>query len=473
MITFILNNQTIKTDSPSGMSLLNFIRNEAGLKGTKSGCKEGDCGACTVLAGTLSENKVDYKTIVSCLTPLGNAHGKHIVTVEGLNTDTLSPVQHEIIDNAGTQCGFCTPGFIVSLTGYSLRKDAGLKPAAIASIAGNICRCTGYKSIEKAAEKVADLLKTKDNNHQIEWLTNHHFVPDYFKTIADRLKEINKRSFPDTTPDLVIGGGTDLMVQQPNNVKVSVLNLLAEHDVLKEIKQVNNKLILGASVTVNDLLESAIMLRHFNKLPTWFKLISSEQIRNMATLAGNFVNASPIGDMSIFFLALNSKLTVADKEGLKRTIALKEFFLDYKKLDLKENEIIRSIEFELPDNKSHFNFEKVSKRLHLDIASVNSAIKIKMDGDIIKDACLSAGGIGPIPAFLSKTSSFLAGKPLTIETLFQAEKVIQGEIRPISDVRGSESYKRLLLRQLFFTHFIEMFPDAFAPDTLLSALQTV
>jgi xanthine dehydrogenase small subunit len=263
------------------------------------------------------------------------------------------------------------------------------------------------------------------------------------------------------------------MVQQPNNVKVSVLNLLAEHDVLKESKQINNKLILGASVTVNDLLESAIMLRHFSKLPTWFKLISSEQIRNMATLAGNFVNASPIGDMSIFFLALNSKLTVADKKGLKRTIALKEFFLDYKKLDLKENEIIQSIEFELPDNKSHFNFEKVSKRLHLDIASVNSAIKIKMDGDIIKDACLSAGGIGPIPAFLSKTSSFLTGKPLTIETLFQAEKVIQGEIRPISDVRGSESYKRLLLRQLFFTHFIEMFPDAFAPDTLLSALQTV
>jgi len=470
VIEFILNNQLIKTDSPSGTSLLNFIRNEVGLKGTKSGCKEGDCGACTVLEGVLSEKKVTYKTIVSCLTPLGNVHGKHIVTVEGINTKDLTPVQHEIVANSGTQCGFCTPGFIISLTGYSLSKDAGNQPAAIASVAGNICRCTGYKSIEKAALKVADILKEKDKNHDIEWLTSHNFIPEYFKSIPERLSPINERDVITSEPDLVIAGGTDLMVQKAYTVKTSALKLTFDKNELKQIKQENNKLILGASVTVNDLLHSEIMLHHFPKLPKWFKLVSSEQIRNMATLAGNFVNASPIGDMSIFFLALDAHLTLLSNSGSQRKIALKEFFLDYKKLNLQNDELIETIEFKLPDNSTHFNFEKVSKRLHLDIASVNTAINLTTKEEVITKAAISAGGVGPIPTYLKKTSLFLKNRTISMDTVVEAEKVMQAEILPISDIRGSIEYKRLLLRQLFFAHFIELFGEIITPKTLLSTI---
>jgi len=467
VIIFILNNRLIKTDSPSGTSLLNFIRNEVGLKGTKSGCKEGDCGACTVLEGVLSEKKVTYKTIVSCLTPLGNVHGKHIVTVEGISTSDLTPVQHEIVANSGTQCGFCTPGFIMSLTGYSLSKDAGIKPAAIASVAGNICRCTGYKSIEKAALKVADILKEKDKNNEIEWLSSHHFIPEYFKSIPERLSVIKDRAVIGSQPDMTIAGGTDLMVQKAYTVKTSALKLAFDDNELKQIKQKNNKLILGASVTVNDLLDSKIMLHHFPKLPQWFKLVSSEQIRNMATLAGNFVNASPIGDMSIFFLALDAHLTLLSDTGSQRKIALKEFFLDYKKLNLRNGELIQTIEFELPDNSTRFNFEKVSKRLHLDIASVNSAIKLTTKDGVITKAAISAGGVGPIPTYLKRTSLFLKNRTISLETIIEAEKVMQTEILPISDIRGSIEYKRLLLRQLFFAHFIELFNKLVTPKTLL------
>ncbi len=452
---------------PSGMSLLNFIRNEAGLKGTKSGCKEGDCGACTVLIGTLVDNKTAYKTIVSCLTPLGNVHGSHIVTIEGLDNDELTPVQTEIIKHAGTQCGFCTPGFIISLTGYSLGKDAGLKPEAIASVGGNICRCTGYKSIEKAALKVADLLEDKDDSHDIDWLSEHKFVPGYFKTIPKRLSEIKERNFLTAQPDLIVAGGTDLMVQKAHTVKVSALRLTSGKADLSFIKQNSNKLQIGASVTVADLLHSEIMLNHFPKLPQWFKLVSSEQIRNMATLAGNFVNASPIGDMSIFFLALDTSLTLANRHGEQRTIKMHNFFIDYKKLDLRKDELIHHIEFELPDNATLFNFEKVSKRTHLDIASVNSAISVTVHNNVIDKAVLSAGGIGPIPTFLKQTSAYLAGKPVSMESLHNAETLLQEEISPISDIRGSVVYKRLLLRQLFFAHFVELFPEVITTQEIM------
>lgn len=471
MITFILNNKLIKTDVSAGMSLLNYIRNEAGLKGTKSGCKEGDCGACTVLQGQLSNGKLFYKAIVSCLTPLGNVHGKHIVTIEGLNTSNLSPVQQAIVNNAGTQCGFCTPGFIMSLTGYSLSKQAGLKSGAIASIAGNICRCTGYKSIEKAALKVGDLLKDKDSDRDIEWLSDHHFIPDYFNTISARLSTITKRKLNSSQADMVVGGGTDLMVQKPNMVKVSALNLTLNNPNLNIITKRGNRITIGASVTVNDLLNNHHLTDAFPKLNTWFKLISSEQIRNTATLAGNFVNASPIGDMSILFLAMDTTLTLSSSSNKKRDIPLKNFFLNYKQLDLAKGEIIESIQFDLPGKQSHVNFEKVSKRLHLDIASVNSALKLKVADNVIVHASLAAGGIAPVPKYFNKTSAFLWGKPLSIDTLIEAEDIMQKEVSPISDVRGSAIYKRLLLRQLFFTHFMEMFPDSFTPQLVLPVLK--
>jgi len=189
--------------------------------------------------------------------------------------------------------------------------------------------------------------------------------------------------------------------------------------------------------------------------------VSSEQIRNMASFGGNLVNASPIGDMTIFFLALNSDITISNENGNERIIPLKSFYQGYKTYDLKDGELLKKISFKLPTEISYFNFEKVCKRTHLDIASVNSAIHISIENNSISEAHVSIGGVAAIPKYLHETSKFLRGKSLTSSTIIEANEVLQNEISPISDVRGSSEYKRLLGRQLFFAHFTELFPKQF------------
>jgi len=460
MIEFILNNKIIKTDVKSGMTLLHFIREHQGLKGTKSGCKEGDCGACTVLTGSLQkDNSVDYKSITSCLTPMANAHGKHIVTVEGVNLETeLNVSQKAIKDNFATQCGFCTPGFVNSLSGLALKHTAVTEADGINALSGNICRCTGYKSIEKAAHEVTHKLQEKDHNNTLEWLVENKFVPNYFNDISSQLKDL--KSEKNNTEGVLVSGGTDLYVRHAD--------ALLGQDIQQATNFVSNKIefsdtvaTIGVGASVTDLLENNKLNSYFPNLKAHLKLLSSEQIRNMSSLGGNFVNASPIGDMSIFFLALNTKLSIQNSLAETREVALKDFFLDYKKLDLKENEFIQNLAFNLPDKNTYFNFEKVSKRTHLDIATVNAAMSIRLKENTVVDTHISVGGVAAIPKYLPKTAAYLIGKELTKENILEAQEQMQIEISPISDVRGSAQYKRLLARQLFFAHFIQLFPQVF------------
>ena len=198
------------------------------------------------------------------------------------------------------------------------------------------------------------------------------------------------------------------------------------------------------------------MQEYFPGLKQYIKLVSSTPIRNIATVAGNFINASPIGDLTIFFLALNA--TVVLNDGNKaRELLLRKLYKGYKTLDKEPDEYIEKIWFVLPDKNTRFHFEKVSKRTCLDIASVNSAISIRIDGVKIAEVYLSAGGVGPVPLFLEKAAEFLKGKTVNEETIQQAIEILQTEISPISDVRGSEAYKRLLLGQLIKAHFKELF----------------
>ncbi|HSI89896.1 MAG TPA: FAD binding domain-containing protein, partial [Adhaeribacter sp.] len=192
----------------------------------------------------------------------------------------------------------------------------------------------------------------------------------------------------------------------------------------------------------------------------------STQIRNMGTVAGNFANASPIGDLTIYFLALNASLLL-QKSANRREILLKDLYLGYKSLNKEPDEIIGQVSFEIPAGNSYFSFEKVSKRMHLDIASVNAALQLRVENNVMQQAFASAGGIGPIPQFLTKTSEFLTGKEISADTIKAAAAVALSEARPISDARGSATYKRLLLRQLFYAHFIAFFPDQIKPETLV------
>lgn len=465
MRSFILNDEKIECHLPSGTLLLDFVRYHKALKGTKIGCREGDCGACTVLIGDLVDGQMKYQNVTSCLTPIGNVYGKHIVSVEGLNMEDLTPVQQFMVDESGTQCGFCTVGFVVSLSGYCLSNSAPNYKDAIASIDGNICRCTGYKSIERATRKITNALQNKDTEHTVNWLVEHKFIPDYFLDIPKRIEALNPVE-EKITKAVLIGGGTDLYVQKHDQLVDKEVGLVAHQNSLRYITAENGVCIIGGGTTVTDLLESELFNSCFSNLSDHIKLVSSSPIRNISTIAGNFVNASPIGDFTAFFLALNAKITLSENEN-ERTIFLKDFYKGYKDLDKSKEEILTSISFVIPSSNSQFNLEKISKRIHLDIASVNSAISIAITNNTIETIHISAGGVGPIPTYLHQTVAFLSGKEVTPEKIKKANEVLQSEIQPISDVRGTETYKRLLLRQLFYAHFIKLFPDQISLKALI------
>lgn len=476
MISFILNHRVIQTDADAGSTLLDFIRYKENLRGTKIGCREGDCGACTVLEGRLEGEAMIYRSVVSCLMPLGNAQGKHIVSIEGLQSDRLNPAQQAIVDHDGTQCGFCTPGFVISLTGHTLDHRASSSQRAIAALSGNICRCTGYKSIERAAITVSNLLKEKDLSNPLGWLVSNEYLPAYFLEIPGKMQKIHKMAArsrmlkvlhaASQTEHLILGGGTDLMVQQPDMVAASTPHMLFDREDLRKIYLDQETCVVGASVTASGIMESPLIQGMFPDLHTYFHLISSEPIRNMGTLGGNICNASPIADLVIFFLALDSKIHLHNQHNDNtRSMPLEDFFRGYKNVDLQPWEIIFHLSFAVPGKNHLFHFEKVSKRTTLDIASVNSAMGITMDGTTIKKARLSAGGVAPIPLFLDKTSAFLAGKQVTTRVVNEAAAIMDAEISPMSDIRGSAQYKRMLANRLLHAHFMKLFPNRHIPGT--------
>ena len=490
MLQFILNNETIKTNEPQGLTVLDFIRYKKHLMGTKIGCREGDCGACTILVGTLENDTVQYCSMTSCLTPLANVQNKHVVTVEGVNTEggNLTPIQSAMVEESGTQCGFCTVGFVMSMTGHCLQQGYLDETDAIAAIDGNICRCTGYKSIQRAAQRLTNFLEKRDaHGSPLDFAVENHIVPSYFSDIKNRLsalptfqkfvpKESLGKTFGKLKDALYVAGGTDLYVQKHDSMTHSPSKALFNDKILRGVNLVNGYFEIGGAATVSDMKSSSPMNGEFASLQKYLKLVSSTPIRNMATIGGNLVNASPIGDMTVFLLALNATITLSDLTTFKklsnllgeREIYLKDFYKGYKNLDKTDGEILTKIRFKQPFGNYHFNFEKVSKRTHLDIASVNTAIYLKTDKDEITEAHVSMGGVAPIPLFLKQLSAFLIGKkieqggkiawfsrgtPLEEE----ANAILQAEISPISDVRGSAAYKRLLARQLFQAHFIELF----------------
>ena len=514
MISFYLNDQPIRTSEAPASALLDFVRYHEQLKGTKIGCREGDCGACTVLVGELNADgqTVNYQSMTSCLTPLGNAHGKHIVTVEGINAagQQLTPVQQAIVDEGGSQCGFCTVGFVMSLTGHSLSTQPATKKSTIAAIDGNICRCTGYKSLERAAARLTAELAGRPAKNALAWLSEKQFVPGYFADIPAKLAQLRPNEAKETDASLAItaalavphanggstvstspnghaqsqndyghspthpfahallGGGTDLLVQRLEELREQPgVRLIFDQPGRRGIRrETTGRVVLGAATTASQLLESELMRSLLPRLPQYLKLVSSTPIRNMGTVAGNFINGSPIGDLTIMFLAIGASITLLDAAGRTRELALPDLYLGYKKLAKAADEQVTEISLPTPLAGDFFHFEKVSKRTHLDIASVNSAAWLRVENGVIQAARVSAGGVGPVPLLLARTSGFLQGRELTAETVAAANAVMQEEISPISDVRGTADYKRLLLRQLLWAHFMQFAPEL-AVDELL------
>ncbi len=476
-IRFILNDGQVETLLPAGAVVLDFIRQHRRLLGTKEGCREGECGACTVLLGQLNDNEVQYKAVASCLLPLGELDGKHMVTIEGLNTGSLSltPVQQALVEEGASQCGFCTPGIVMSLTGFFLSGKTLDYCDAIDALDGNICRCTGYVSIQRAAKKLSDTyaprLDNSNSKSRIQQLVQWSILPDYFLHIPGQLKALNSRVSTRLSPSaplfqkgskgksIVVAGGTDLYVQQPEELLGKQLELVSRRSDLTGIRKKGDWLFIGAGTTVEELKHSPLFNEVFPGMNHYLNLVSSTIMRSRATLAGNIVNASPIGDLTIILLSLAADLCLV-KGRTRRELRLRDFFKGYKKLDMRKGEIIETIEVPIPypGLDSRFHFEKVSRRRYLDIASCNTAISLEMDNNLINNVHLSAGGVAPVPLYLEETCAWLKGKEVTAANIRKAVKIVEQEISPISDVRGSARYKTLLLRNLVFAHFITLFP---------------
>ena len=466
MIRFFLNDELISTGLHPATTVLDFLRLEKHLTGTKEGCREGDCGACTVLVGKLDGDSVVYKSMNSCLLPIGDIHGKHVVSVEGLNLDKgLTLVQQNMADEGGTQCGFCTPGFVISMTGYFLNSSNPDIDSAVAALDGNICRCTGYTGIRRSINGVLEAFNKSSKKSGLEKLIDLKIIPQYFTQVPHQLKSI-KPAEELPAGSVTIGGGTDLFVQRWESLYESDVALLSGNAALKGITKTNDAFIIGGGTTHSEVSESEEIHKVFPQIREGLKLFGSLPIRNRGTVAGNICNASPIADMVNMLLALGASVTLAKGEA-KRELLLKDFYKGYKSLDKAPDEILLSVSIPLPKEKFLFNYEKISRRMHLDIASVNSTCYLEVNDGLIHNARLSAGGVAAVPFFLRKTGEFLTGKKIDTAVMKQASKIAMDEVAPISDARGSAEYKTILLGQLVKAHLYKLFPEHIPAEEVL------
>ncbi len=464
-IHFILNDRTVCTSQPPGVTVLDYLRQGERLTGTKEGCKEGGCGACTVLLGELPGEKLVYKPLLSCLLPLGELSGKHLVTIEGLNRKQLSPIQQALVDYGATQCGFCTPGIVMSLTGYLLAREKNIDETGIQNaLHNNLCRCTGYGAIKRAASALVQSLGSGGFRNLETWI-DKGIIPEYFRHIPERLHQlpqlIAESHNGKVSPKFIVAGGTDLYVEQADILAESAIRFLNQSPQMKGITIDGNSIRIGALTTFADLANHPAIINLIPDIQTYIQRIASVLIRQRATVGGNIITASPIGDISVLLLALNANLVLQSEDNV-RQVPLRDFFQGYKKTTKKPSEILTEIVISLPPSATKFNSEKISQRQYLDCAAVNSAISILCEGDNIHEISISMGGVAPIPLFLKQTSNYFIGKLITKKTIEDAFPLLQEEISPIADIHGSATYKRLLARQLLIAHFTKLFPEFIA-----------
>ncbi|WP_031433026.1 FAD binding domain-containing protein [Methylomarinum vadi] len=457
---FLLNQRSIDTDRPEGMVVLDFLRQEQQLIGTRAACREGDCGACLVLLGELRHGRLHYRPVNSCLLPLGRIAGRHIVTIEGVSGHEPNPLQQALVSATAIQCGFCSPGLVMALTAFLLNTQSSSPEEAIEAVSGNLCRCTGYMGIKRALRDLCNRfdLGASSKENRLADLIEWRLLPSYFNEIPQHLAELDPTPASNMRQGVKVAGGTDLFVQRPQQLLQQTLVFLPEQET---IELQGNECRIGAGTRIETLRQSGVMRQLFPAIGENLKLICSTPVRQQATVGGNLVNASPIGDMSVFLLALDASLTIASTATLaRRDIPLRKFFQGYKRIDLQSDEKLADIRFRCPEKPLRFSFEKVSKRTYLDIASVNSAMSLEIKERVLTKVHISAGGVAAIPLYLHQTAEFLQGKSVSADVIKQALALAQQEISPIADSRGSIAYKRLLLRQLLIAHFLKLLPDS-------------
>ncbi|KRD41892.1 xanthine dehydrogenase small subunit [Acidovorax sp. Root275] len=464
---------------PPDRTLLEVLREDLGHTGTKEGCGEGDCGACTVVLGEARDGKVHYSAVNSCIRLAHSVHGMALWTVEDLAEDpliqpvgdaapaprppiTLHPAQEAMVQCHGSQCGFCTPGFVMSLFGMYQKHVCHGQPItrelAQEELSGNLCRCTGYRPILDAAQHMAALPAMVVNEplllQKLELLALHHPAPEANSSYIS----------PTTLPDLlaaraahpaaqVVAGCTDvgLWVTKQHKQYESILDVTRVAE-LRQVQQDAHHITLGAAVTLTDAF--AALTAQWPQLHTFATRFAGLPVRNSGTLGGNVANGSPIGDSMPLLIALRAQVVLASVRG-ERAMALEDLYTGYRQNVMAPDELLVRIVVPRPGVTEVLRAYKISKRFDDDISAVCLVINLDIEADVVRRASIGAGGVAATPARARQTEAALAGQPWNADTIARAAQALQGEFNPISDMRASGAYRRTVLASLLQRFWLE------------------
>ncbi len=463
-------------------TVLDYLRLEEQSTGTKEGCNEGDCGSCTVALGHLRQGRIVYAPVNACILLMGHLHGKELVTVDDLAVGgTLHPIQQAMVDHHASQCGFCTPGFVMSLFTLYHSGHQPTRRQIADHIAGNLCRCTGYRPIIDAAAETctghaadawandpgehAKLLAEIDDGQDVFAGTEQHFTA--VPATGDALAALAFRH-PDAT---IVAGATDvgLWITKQLRALPKIIHMSAVVD-LHRIEETDSYIRFGAGVTY---AEAHTCLAGIDPdIGEILRRLGSVQVRASGTIGGNIANGSPIGDMPPLLVALGAALTLR-RGSEQRSLPLEDFFIAYGKQDRAPGELVWRIDVPKLKRDEAFRAYKISKRFDQDISAVMAAFKIRLDGDKIAEARVAFGGMAATPKRARRTESALANANLNQPGTWQAAiSSLAADFQPISDMRASAGYRLDVAQGLLQKALLEI-SRAGTPMRVTGARETV
>lgn len=468
-LRFILNGEDVSlSDVAPDETLLDFLRLRRSLKGTKEGCAEGDCGACTVLVGRSSGGELIYESVNACIRFLGSLDATHVVTVEHLRgrDGILHPVQQAMVDFHGSQCGFCTPGFVMSLYGLWMKTPLPGNAAIEKALQGNLCRCTGYEAIVRAARAISDYGTAAEDPLAVERRSIGARLGAFQDGRRVEMGEAGRRLIvPANLDDLavvleaepkamIVAGSTDVGLWVTKFMRdISPAIFIGGLDELKAISEAEGVITIGAGVTYSEAFE--LLSERIPALGPLFDRIGGEQVRNVGTIGGNIANGSPIGDTPPPLIALGATVTLRKGHG-RRMLPLERFFIAYGKQDRQPGEFVERIAVPVPAEDAHFAVYKITKRRDEDITATLGAFHLTLAGDgTVASIVIAYGGMAATPKRATAVENALLGKPWTETTVESAMAAYEIDFTPLSDMRASAEYRMLASKNMLMRFYLE------------------